>query len=87
MSEARFEPLEWNPISDDEMVSRARAFLGEASRRRTVRHFSDQGVPRSIIEDCIRAAGTAPSGAHRQPWHFVAVSDTDTKRQIREAAE
>jgi len=87
MSEARFETLEWNPIGDDEMASRAHAFLGHASRRRTVRHFSDQCVPTSIIEDCIRAAGTAPSGAHRQPWHFVAVSDADTKRQIREAAE
>jgi nitroreductase len=87
MNEARFEPLAWEPISDAEMANRARAFLGEASRRRTVRHFSDQAVPRSIIEDCIRAAGTAPSGAHRQPWRFVAVSDPETKRRIREAAE
>lgn len=87
MHEARFEPLEWDAIGDAEMARRARAFLDEASRRRTVRHFSDQPVPRSIIEDCIRAAGTAPSGAHRQPWRFVAISDTKTKRRIREAAE
>ncbi len=87
MSEARFVPLEWRSLPVEEMCRRARAFRAEASRRRTVRHFSDRPVPRSIIEDCILAAGTAPSGAHRQPWRFVAVSDPGTKRRIREAAE
>ncbi|MEK6254369.1 MAG: nitroreductase family protein [Gemmatimonadales bacterium] len=87
MTEERFEPLDWCPLPDDEMARRAHAFRMEASRRRTVRHFSDRPVPESIIEDCILAAGTAPSGAHRQPRRFVAVSDPDTKRQIREAAE
>ncbi len=87
MTEARFVPLEWRSLPVEEMCRRARDFLAEVSRRRTVRHFSDRPVPRSIIEDCILAAGTAPSGAHRQPWRFVAVSDPETKKRIRAAAE
>ena len=87
MTEARFEPLDWRPLPDEEMERRAREFRMEAARRRTVRQFSDRAVPREIIEDCIRAAGSAPSGAHRQPWRFVAVSDPATKRRIRRAAE
>jgi nitroreductase len=87
MTADRFDPLVWHALPDEEMERRAHAFRTEAARRRTVRHFSDRPVPRSIIEDCILAAGTAPSGAHRQPWRFVAVSDSEMKRQIREAAE
>ena len=71
----------------DEMRERASAFLNEAQRRRTVRDFSDRPVPRDIIEMCILVAGTAPNGAHRQPWHFVAVSNPEVKRAIRIAAE
>jgi nitroreductase len=74
-------------FSQDEMRRRATAFLAEMRRRRTVRHFSDRTVPREAIEDCLLAAGTAPSGANLQPWHFVVVSDPAIKRQIREAAE
>jgi iodotyrosine deiodinase len=87
MTDDRFEPLDWHSLPDDEMGRRARAFRTDAARRRTVRQFSDRPVPESIIEDCILTAGTAPSGAHRQPWRFVAVSDPETKRKIREAAE
>lgn len=58
-----------------------------ADARRTVRHFSSDPVPQEVIETAIRIAGTAPSGAHRQPWHFVAISDATIKEQIREAAE
>ncbi len=87
MSEHRFVPLDWRPLSEGEMAARAREFREDASRRRTVRHFSERPVPRGLIEDCILAAGTAPSGAHRQPWHFVAVADREVKRRIREAAE
>lgn len=58
-----------------------------ANRRRTVRMFSRDSVPREAIELAIRIAGTAPSGAHRQPWHFVAISDPKLKRQVRVAAE
>ncbi|HXV39578.1 MAG TPA: nitroreductase family protein, partial [Steroidobacteraceae bacterium] len=70
-----------------EMAERAREFAEEMGRRRTVRDFSDRPVPRELIETCLRAAGSAPSGANQQPWHFVAVSDPAVKRRIREAAE
>lgn len=71
----------------EEMRRRAADFRSEVQRRRSVRQFSDRHVPRSILEECLRAAGTAPSGANMQPWHFVVVSDPATKRRIREAAE
>ena len=87
MSDYRFSPLHWEPLPEHEMLARAREFREEASRRRTIRHFSGLPVSRQLIEECIRAAGTAPSGAHRQPWHFVAVSDPEAKRKIRDAAE
>jgi len=56
-------------------------------QRRTIRDFSDRPVPREIMEQCIRSAGTAPNGANLQPWHFVAISNPDVKREIRVAAE
>jgi iodotyrosine deiodinase len=71
----------------EEMRRRAAAFHADLQRRRTVRHFADRPVPREVIEDCLRAAGTAPSGANRQPWFFVVVSDSAVKRRIRAAAE
>ncbi len=71
----------------EEMRLRAADYYAEIRRRRTVRDFSDRPVPREIIEDCLRAAGTAPNGANLQPWHFVVVSDPDIKRRIRLAAE
>lgn len=70
-----------------EMRQRASAFYADMDRRRTVRDFSDRPVAREIIENCLRAAGTAPSGAHMQPWHFAVISDPDVKRRMREAAE
>ena len=73
--------------SDDEVLRRAQQFYETMQRRRTFRDFSDRPVPREVIEYCIRAAGTAPSGANLQPWHFVAVSDPVVKHQIRIAAE
>ena len=69
------------------MRKRASAFLEQSQGRRTVRDFSDRSVPRDIIEMCVLAAGTAPNGAHRQPWRFVIVSDPEIKRRIRLAAE
>jgi len=72
---------------EGEMRERAADFYREMRRRRTVREFSDRPVPREIIEDCIRTAGTAPNGANKQPWHFAVVSDPEVKKQIREAAE
>ncbi len=86
--EAVFEPLmTYREYPPAEMESRSRAFAADLGRRRTVRQFSDRPVPRSVIEACLEAASTAPSGAHLQPWHFVVVSDPDLKRRIREAAE
>ncbi len=83
-----FHPLgPWPTRSTEEMRERAEAFHLELSRRRTVRHFSATPVDRDIIAACLRTAGTAPSGAHRQPWRFVAISETATKARIREAAE
>ena len=69
------------------MIERARAFRDEMRRRRTVRHFSPEPVAGAVIDACIEAAGTAPNGANRQPWHFVVVRDPDAKTRIREAAE
>ena len=69
------------------MARRAAAFRAQAARRRTVREYSDRPVPRAVIEECILAAGTAPSGANHQPWHFVVVSDPEVKARIRVAAE
>ncbi len=69
------------------MLERAEAFLELMSRRRSVRDFSDRPVDRSLIEHCLLTAGSAPSGANRQPWHFAVVSKRDIKRQIREGAE
>jgi nitroreductase len=71
----------------EEMRRRAQAFNDELQRRRTVRPVSDRSVPREIISAAIEAAGSAPSGAHRQPWHFVAVGDPPVKRKIRAEAE
>jgi len=75
-----------NP-TDSEMQRQAMAFRDLMQSRRTVREFDPRPVPRTVIEACIAAAGTAPSGANQQPWHFVAVSDPDVKRRIRVAAE
>ena len=71
----------------EEMKRRSQSFGDEMSRRRTTRQFSNRPVPRQIIENCLTVAGSAPSGANMQPWHFVVVSDPEKKRQIREAAE
>jgi len=71
----------------EEMRRRAEEFLALVRRRRTVRDFSDRPVPRDVIETCLLAAGTAPNGANRQPWRFVAVADPEIKRKIRLAAE
>ena len=72
---------------ETEMVERSRAFYADIRRRKTVREFTNQAVPREVIENALRAAGTAPSGANHQPWHFAVVSDPELKRKIREGAE
>lgn len=79
--------LDFQHRSADEMTERAGAFADLMTRRRTVRDFSPEPVPRSVIEDCLRTAASAPSGANQQPWHFVAIGDPETKARIRQAAE
>ena len=74
-------------FSDTELIDRARSILEEMDQRRSVRDFSPEPVPREVIEDAVRAASTAPSGAHRQPWTFVLIGDPEVKRRIRIAAE
>lgn len=69
------------------MQHRAAAFFAAVARRRTVRDFATTPIPAGVIEDCLRAAGTAPSGANLQPWHFVVITDPVIRRQIRDAAE
>ena len=85
--DAFIELTSFRTYPPDEEAARARAFYESINRRRTVRDYSDEPVARGVIEDAIRAAGTAPSGAHHQPWHFVAISDTRLKHEIRNAAE
>jgi iodotyrosine deiodinase len=88
MAEPRFVPLTgWTERPADEMLARAAAFAAELGRRRTVRDFAARPVDRAVIEHCLRAAGSAPSGANLQPWHFVAVADPELRRRIRAAAE
>ena len=71
----------------EEMRERVERFYADMAKRRTVREFSDRPVPRDVIETALKAAGTAPSGANLQPWHFVVVGDAATRKKIREAAE
>ena len=71
----------------EEMQKRSTSFLENIQRRRTIRDFSDKPVPKDILINCLKSAGTAPSGANRQPWHFSVVSDIEIKKKIRDAAE
>lgn len=87
MSEIHLPLTGYERLSEDEMRARAQLVLETLKTRRTIRDFADTPVPRDIIERCIEAAGTAPSGANHQPWHFVAISNPEMKRKIRIAAE
>jgi len=88
MTKAIFQPISsYIEYPVEEMKQRAASFRKEMQRRRTVRHFSDRPVPREVIEECLLTAGTAPNGANLQPWHFVVISDSTVKHEIRVAAE
>ncbi len=91
MTEAKFTPLadlgDFIARDDEEMKRRAADYFDEVKRRHTVRDFTGQPVPREILENCIAAAGRAPSGANHQPWFFGLVGDAAVKRRIRIAAE
>lgn len=88
MKQARFVPLtSYRRYSDSEMKARSSNFLEDMKRRRTIRDFTDEEVPIEVLNNCIAAAGTAPSGANLQPWHFVIVKDASVRHRIRQAAE
>ncbi len=74
-------------LTDEESLNTSQSFYNKMNERRTVRHFSNRSVPREIIENLIKTAGTAPSGAHKQPWTFCAIQDPELKKKIRIAAE
>ncbi|MGE0152728.1 MAG: nitroreductase family protein [Reyranellaceae bacterium] len=78
---------DYRSYPEPEMIRRAGEFHADMRRRRTVRDFSDRPVPRAVIESCLLAAGTAPSGANQQPWHFAVIADPARKTRIRQAAE
>ena len=87
MSADGFIPLEWNELPEDEMKLRAIELFERMNIRRTTRHFSNRMVPKELIEYAIKCGSTAPSGAHLQPWTFVAVSNQELKEKMRKAAE
>ncbi|NYT40386.1 nitroreductase family protein [Sphingomonas sp. R-74633] len=87
---AEHESQPWQPypaLTDEARIERARAFLGELATRRSCRAFSDTPVPREVIEAALLAAGSAPSGANRQPWHFSVIESAEAKAAIRVAVE
>jgi iodotyrosine deiodinase len=88
VTEPTFIPLTgWRKYPPEEMRQRAADFCEQMLRRRTVREFSDRAIPPGVIEDCLRVAGSAPSGANLQPWQFVVVRDPALRQRIREGAE
>lgn len=87
MADAPFIPLGFLRLPEAEMRERAAAFLATSGRRRSVRTFSSDPVPLDVLETCIQSAGTAPSGAHKEPWTFALITDPAIKSRIREAAE
>ena len=82
-----FIEMNFQEVSAAEMLERANEYFNRMNDRRTTRHFSSKEVSQDLIELAIKTAGTAPSGAHHQPWTFVAISDFEIKSKIREAAE
>lgn len=84
----RFIPLNFHPsLSDEERIAKAAAFYNEIKERRTVREFSPENIPIEVIQNAIQAAGTAPNGANKQPWHFAVIRSAAIKAKIRAAAE
>ena len=84
----RLRPLDHHRVTAADTLARADQFAAHVARRRTVRDFAPDDVPRAVIERCLAAAGTAPSGANQQPWHFVAIGrDPELRQRIRSAAE
>ncbi len=85
--EIPFIPYTRPTVSPEEMIVQSQTYYEWMDKRRTVRHFSDQKVPKEVIENIILTASTAPSGAHKQPWTFCVIGNPELKSQIRKAAE
>lgn len=83
----KMEPFKFQKKNETEMIKASKEFYRIMKTRRSIRSFSDDPVPEEVIINSILSAGTAPSGANKQPWHFIAVSNPETKKKIREAAE
>jgi iodotyrosine deiodinase len=86
-SKKGFIPYKQPVYSEEEMIERSASFYDEMNRRRSVRFFSNKKVPRQVIENIIKTAGTAPSGAHKEPWTFCVVEDPEIRKEIRRLAE
>lgn len=86
-NEAHYPLTDFIEYPEQTMVDRSNEFYQNIKRRHSIRKFSDRPVPREIIENCIKAAGTAPNGANHQPWHFAVLGSHDIKKQVREQAE
>ena len=82
-----FQKLDFNRLSESDMIFRSQSFYSDIVKRRTVRDFSSKEVPFEIIKNAVKSASSAPSGANKQPWHFVIVKDPKVKIKIRNAAE
>ena len=82
-----FQKLDFKKLSEDKMKTSSKTFLDQMLTRRTIRDFSDHPVPMDVVENCIKTAASAPSGANKQPWSFVVVEDPKVKKEIRIAAE
>jgi len=87
MTTENFIPFEYDQVEQKESLERVKSFYSDINKRRSLRMFSDKPVDREVIEYVIKSAGTAPSGAHKQPWTFCAVSNPEIKEKIREVAE
>ncbi len=87
MEQYPFIPYRRPILSDEELIDNSKRFFEQMDIRRTTRHFSDRPVPKEVIENIIKTASTAPSGAHKQPWTFAVISSPEMKKKIREAAE
>ena len=83
----QFQRLEFKKYSKQNMTKRSEIFFEMIKTRRTVRDFSEKSIPEGVIKNAVKAAASAPSGANKQPWHFVIVKDSDIKKKIRAAAE
>ena len=87
MKKEEFIPLETQKLSEKEVIAKSENYYKKISKRRSVRDFSDKEVPREVIENILKAAGSAPSGANKQPWTFCVISNTELKSEIRKLAE